>query len=252
MENRSYSAVLGSSHQAPALAAYARACGLATNYHAIAHPSLPNYIAAVAGSTFGIRTDCAPSACPVRHSSLFAQVTRAGHRWTGYAQNMSMNCDHASYDSYAARHNPPVYFPSIARDCRHLDVPFGGTSGAFARALAQRRLPAFSFVVPNLCNDGHDCPTGTADTWLGRWLDRITTSPAYAAGRTAVFVTWDEGVGSDNRVATVVIAPSVKPGTRSAIRFTHYSLLRTTEELLGLGLLRNAAHAHSMRSAFRL
>jgi phospholipase C len=255
MENRSYSQVLGSSGasaSAPRLAAYAKACGVATNYRAITHPSLPNYLAATGGTTAGVTTDCSPASCPVRSQSVFGQLAAAARSWRGYAEAMARPCDSASYGRYAARHNPAVYYTRIRSACRTFDRAMGGASGRFATALANDRLPAFAFVTPNTCDDGHDCSTSTADRWLGAWLDRIVTSKAYAAGRTAVFVTWDEGVGSDNRVATVVVAPSVPPGTRAGHSFTHYSLLRTTEQLLGLTPLRAAARAASMRRAFGL
>ncbi|HEU5033626.1 MAG TPA: alkaline phosphatase family protein [Mycobacteriales bacterium] len=250
-ENRDYSQVVGAGSGAPHLASYVRRCGLATNYQAITHPSLPNYIAAVAGDTYGISSDCDPQQCSVRHPSLFAQVSASGRRWTSYAESMSRHCDTGSYGRYAARHNPAVYFPPIAGQCRRRDIPLGGLHGPLGSALDRNRLPAFAFVTPNLCNDGHDCSTSTADTWLGTWLDRITASRAYAAGRTVVFVTWDEG-SSSNHVATVVIGPTVPRGIRSGAAFTHYSLLRTTEQLLGLPLLGRAASARSMRSAFHL
>ncbi len=252
MENRSYSSVLGSAGDAPNLERYARKCGLATNYQAITHPSLPNYLATVGGATFGITTDCGPDDCPVSRSSIFQQVTRHGMRWSGYAEAMSTNCDHASYGRYAARHNPATYFTKIAKACRHRDVPMGGAHGPFADALRGDSLAAFTTVVPNLCHDGHDCSTATADTWLGKWLDRITASNAYAAGHTVVFVTWDEGVGADNQVATVVIGPTVPKGTRVSRALDHYSLLRTTEQLLGLPYLRAAATAKNMRRPFHL
>jgi hypothetical protein len=253
MENRSYSSVLGPQGGAGRLAAYAKKCGVATRYRAIAHPSLPNYIAAVSGSTHGISSDCDPSACPVDAGSVYGQVTKAGRHWGAYAESMSRHCDHRSYGRYAARHNPAVYFPPLARQCLRRDGALGGADGRFARALANQQLPAFSFVTPNLCNDGHDCSTDVADRWLKLWLDRITASPSYGSGHTVVIVTWDEGAyGGDNRVAAVVIAPTVQPGTRVATAFTHYSLLRTTEELLGLPKLRNAKSATSMRAGFGL
>ena len=252
MENRSYSEAIGPGSGGSGLARFAHRCGVATNYEAVTHPSLPNYIAATSGSTHGITSDCSPSDCPVRHNSLYAQVTRAGLRWRGYAESMQHRCDHASYDHYAARHNPAVYYPPIANQCAGQDVALGGNTGPFATALAKRRLPAFAFVTPNLCHDGHDCSMQTADAWATPFLRRIVTSPAYKAGNTAVFVTWDEGIGSDQRVATIVIAPSVRPGTRAGARFTHYSLLRTTEQLLGLSYLGKAKAARSMRAAFHL
>jgi phospholipase C len=248
MENRSYGQVLGKNGAATHLKSYARRCGVATRYYAIGHPSLPNYLAGVSGSTGGVTTDCSPSSCLQQRGSIFGQLQNRGRAWRGYAENMRSNCDRASYDGYAARHNPAVYFTPIHARCLKWDVPMGGSSGRFATALKQRTLPPFAFVTPNLCDDGHDCSTTHADSWLGTWLDRITASPSYAAGHTAVFVTWDEGLdGSTNRVATVVIAPSVTPGSRDGTHFTHYSLLRTAEQLLGLPLLGHAKSANSMR-----
>src|SRR3954468_4587715 len=249
MENRSYSQVLGPSGGAPRLASYARRCGVATAYYAMTHPSLPNYLAAVSGSTGGVTTDCSPTSCPQRRTTIFRQLTARGRQWRSLAENMQSPCDRASYGSYAARHNPAVYFPGLRDVCLRSDLAMGGSGGRFATMLKARTLKPFTFITPNLCHDGHDCSTATADSWLGTWLDRIVASPTYAAGHTAVFVTWDENDGSaTNRVATVVVAPSVTPGTRDARHHTHYSLLRTAEEILGLPLLAAAAKASSMRS----
>jgi len=252
MENRTYSAVLGNGSEAPRLSAYAGKCGVATQSYAITHPSLPNYLAATSGSTGGVTTDCGPAQCPQKRNSLFGQILRAGKGWHSYVESMPHNCDLSSGGRYAAKHNPAVYFTPVRSACKSRDVPMGGSGGTFANALAQRTLPAFSFVTPDMCHDGHDCSTSAADSWLGTWLSRITSSATYHAGHTVVFVTWDEGVGSNQRIATVVIAPTVPRGTRASAHFTHYSLLRTTEELLGLPRLGAAAQARSMRGAFHL
>jgi phospholipase C len=252
MENRTYSSVLGNGSTAPKLSSYAAKCGLATASYAVTHPSLPNYLAATSGSTGGVTTDCSPGSCPQYPRSLFAQIQSAGKQWRAYVESMPQKCSAAISGRYAPKHNPAAYFTPVRSRCRSWDVPMGGSSGAFANALVHSALPAFSFVTPNMCHDGHDCSTSTADAWLGGWLGRITTSAAYRAGDTAVFVTWDEGVGSNQHIATVVLAPTVPPGLRSATRFTHYSLLRTTEDLLGLPRLGSAAAARGMRVAFHL
>ena len=252
MENRTYSSVLGSGSAAPKLSAYAGKCGLATQSYAVTHPSLPNYLAATSGSTGGVSSDCSPTSCPQKRGSLFGQLQTAGKQWRGYVESMPSKCSLSISGRYGPKHNPAVYFTPVRTRCRSWDVPMGGANGAFATALANASLPSFSFVTPDMCHDGHDCSTSTADSWLGTWLGRITTSRAYRAGDTAVFVTWDEGVGSDQHIATVVIAPTVPRGTRSATRFTHYSLLRTTEDLLGLPRLGAAARARTMRTAFHL
>jgi phospholipase C len=252
MENRGYSDVLDSSHQAPHLASYARRCGLATNYQAITHPSLPNYLAATSGSTGGVTTDCAPTECPQHRTSIFAQLERSGLEWRTYAEAMPDACNTTAQGKYATKHNPAVYFPSIKRRCRQWDLPMGGASGPFATDLKTGRLAAFTFVEPDICHDGHDCSTRFADEWLGVLLDRITGSPSYGKGDVAVFVTWDEGIGADQHIATVVISPGVRRGTRSATPYTHYSLLRTTETLFGLEPLGRAQEATDMSIAFGL
>jgi hypothetical protein len=109
----------------------------------------------------------------------------------------------------------------------------------------------FTFVTPNLCSDMHDCSVSTGDSWLAGFLPQLLASSQYRAGKTAVFVTFDEGSG-DNHIVTIVVAPAVHTGARSGTAYTHYSLLRTTEEMLGLGLLGNARSATSMRAGFGL
>jgi hypothetical protein len=273
MENHAYDAVIGSK-DAPFANALARDCGLATNYHNVAHPSLPNYIAATSGGTQGISDDCEPVDCSRSVQSLFGQVAAAGMSWSAYAESMPSACDlHGGSGSspsgdYAPKHNPAVYYLPLRPACERRVLPLGTPSaGPLARALRTRGLARFSFITPNLCNDTHDCPVSTGDAWLARWLRAIVTSPPYRDGRTAVFITWDEGEGGSAgdcaldtsdpgcHVPLLVVSPSTRPGTRSGLLFNHYALLRTTEELLGittyLGHARDAS-TRSMSPVFRL
>jgi phosphatidylinositol-3-phosphatase len=106
-------------------------------------------------------------------------------------------------------------------------------------------------VTPNLCSDMRDCSVSTGDSWLAGFLPHLLASSQYRAGKTVIFVTFDEGSG-DNHIVTIVVAPPVHRRARSGTAYTHYSLLRTTEEMLGLGLLSNAGSATSMRAGFGL
>ena len=253
MENHSYGQVIGSS-AAPYENTLARECGLATNYHGVTHPSLPNYMAGTGGTTAGITTDCSPSAtCRSTGSSIFGQIASSGRQWRSYEESMPSNCDLAPAGEYAVKHNPAPYYTAIRSQCRSWDVPFGTTtSGRFISDLNAGTLPAFSFVTPNLCHDTHDCSVATGDAWLKAVVGRIVASATYKAGRTAVVITWDEGFGTTNQVPTIVVARSTRPGTRSGLNFSHYSLLRTTEEMFGLAKLGHAATAASMLTAFHL
>jgi phosphatidylinositol-3-phosphatase len=256
LENHSYRAIVGSPH-APYLNSLAARCGLATNYHNISHPSLPNYLAATSGLGYAAlpTSDCDPSACGTSARSIFGQ----GETWRAYQESMPSACHRRSTGEYAVRHNPPPYYRRLRRCAAH-DVPYSRLAGD----LAHQRLPAFTFITPNLIDDMHDGTVAQGDAWLARQLPRILASAPYRANSTAVFITWDEGRGgSTNRcatnttdagchVATLVISPSTPAGARSTALFNHYSLLGTAEQLLRLPRLGQAAKVTTMTSAFHL
>jgi phospholipase C len=194
MENHSYGAVIGSS-QAPYLNALAARCGLATNYHNVSHPSLPNYIAATSG--LGYRalarfdSDCDPGpGCQTPVASIFGQ----GETWRAYEESMPASCRRADSGEYAVRHNPPPYYTSLT-GCSRSDVRYS----RMAADLAGGTLPAFSFITPNLTDDMHDGTIAGGDHWLARNLPAIFGSRQYRDGSTVVFITWDEGEGGSAR-----------------------------------------------------
>jgi hypothetical protein len=241
LENHKFSEVAGHS---PYLNALARACGLATDYASVAHPSLPNYLALTSGGTHGISSDC--DDCPVSGPSIFGQ-TRGD--WRSYLEGIpAPGYEGASSGRYVKHHNPAAYYTQLRAGYARRAIPLV----RLRSDLARRRLTRFSFVAPDECHNEHDCSIATGDAWLHAWLPRIFASAGYRAGRTAVFVTYDEGGHPDNRVYTVVAARSVPPGTVVAAPFDHYSLLRTAERLLGLSCLADACAARPMDRAFRL
>ena len=155
------------------------------------------------------------------------------------------------------KHDPAPYYTGIRTDCALWDVPMGTTSsGNFLTDVTNGALPSFAFVTPNLCSDTHDCSVATGDAWLESWFAKILASPSYLAGKTVVFLTWDEDDGSaSNHIPTIVVGPSTPAGTVSGTAFDHYALLKTAEQLLGITtFLGHAGDAGttSMASAFNL
>jgi hypothetical protein len=239
LENVGYSVV--GSPSAPYFNRLSNECGLATNYYAISHPSLPNYIALTSGSTQGIADDGEPSAHRLAGASIFTQL---GTGWRSLVESMPTACDNVTSGQYAARHNPAVYYTRIKGACQHNDVALSYPLDLNAQ---------FTFVVPNVCDDMHSCPVSTGDDWLKRFVPRIESSPQYRSGSLALFITFDENdMMASNKVPTLVIAPTTPRGARVATRFTHYSLLRTTESLLHLSYLGGAKAAASMVGPFHL
>lgn len=247
LENHSYGQIAGSS---PYLNGLARMCGLAANYEAVSHPSLPNYLALTSGSTDGISSDC--TGCSTSARSIFEQLSG---EWRSYEESMpTVGYRGAASGEYAKKHNPAAYYTRIAGAYARDDLPVGSlSSGPLIDDLRRSTLRRLSLIVPNLCNDEHDCPVEAGDAWLREWMPRILASRAYNRG-TAVFITYDEGSLLDNRVYTVVVSPSTPAGTVVRTSFSHYSLLKTVQSLLGLPCLAHACDraAASMRAAFRL
>ena len=263
MENHSLTDIIGNTSQAPYLNSLAASCGVATDYHNTTHPSLPNYLAATSGIAQGslpvtAYLDCNVSVvCDMTAGSIFGQ----GETWKAYEESMPSSCYKSNSGEYAVRHNPPVYYTSLS-GCASHDVPYT----QLASDLAGNALPAFSFITPNLIDDMHDGTIAQGDSWLASNLPKILNSKEYQSGSTAVFITWDEGSGgypiedcddstttdSSCRVPTFVVSPTTPAGTTSGTYFSHYSLLATTEGLLGLPKLASASSATSMTAAFHL
>lgn len=257
MENEEASSVIGNP-SAPYINGLANRYGLAANYYAVSHPSLPNYLALTAGSTFGISSDC--TTCYLGAVNIADQVEASGRSWRAYMEDMPSPCYTGAWSgNYAMKHDPFMYYNDIrnnpARCAAHV-VPFSQFSGD----LGSGSVPNYVFITPNMCHDMHDCPVSTGDAWLQSVVPGITGSAAFQNGG-LLFITWDEGASSagccgdswGGRVVTLVISPLSISGYRSGVAENHYSLLRTIEDSWHLGHLGAAGYASSvpMREYFR-
>lgn len=232
----------------PYLSSLADQYGYATRYHAITHPSLPNYLAMAGGSTFGVTDDAPPASHPIRRPSIFGRTLDAGETATTYAEGMTSRCLRVNDGRYAVRHNPWTYFRSERKACRKHDVALSRLSGDVDAAT----LPRVGLVIPDVCNDAHDCALSRADTWMRRKVGMVLDGPDFASGRLAVVVTADEDDGHHgNRVLTVVAHPSLD---HRVVRrsLTHYSLSRAYAEAAGVKPLGKARTARSLLRAFGL
>jgi hypothetical protein len=246
--NEEYGSVMGSK-RAPTFNALARRYALLTRSYGVAHPSLPNYLALVSGSTFGIRSDC--TTCFVGGRSLADTLDAAGLSWNAYEEGLPSVGSGAPFAGrYALKHSPFLYFRSVRSSLRlrnHV-VPYS----RFASDLAGGRLPAFSLVVPNLCHSMHDCSVATGDRWLAGFVGPLLANRQL--DDSAVFVTFDEGsswLHGGGRIPTLVLGPLVKPGARSSRLVTHYGVLRTIEEGLGLPRLGASSRARPITGIWR-
>ncbi|MDI3317035.1 MAG: alkaline phosphatase family protein [Bacillota bacterium] len=242
LENRPAPALLAPG-AAPRLQQLMRQGATALQTYGVAHPSLPNYLALLGGDTFGIHSDC--WFCTVDAPNLVDRLEAAGLSWKAYMEGLPRPGWLGPWNPltrYAGKHNPFRYFQDIRRSPARRSRIVG--FDALARDLRAGRLPAFAFVVPDLCHDGHDCPLAASDAWLGAFVRQLTASRAWDS-RSVLFVTWDEGAGDDasaapglapggGRTLLVALSPLARPGYRSGLPFSHLSLLRTLEDAWGL------------------
>lgn len=250
MENLGYAAATSY----PGYQALAHRYASASDSYAASHPSLPNYLDLVGGSTFEIGSDC--TTCYVRADNLGAQLSAHRLSWGDYSEGVPGPCFLGPYaNEYAGKHNPFRYFTDIRRSrrlCKHL-LPLGSLTSALARHPSA--VPSFSFVTPNMCHDGHDCSPDTAFRWLAGFVATVTGSPAWKGGGLLV-VTWDESDTGDSsqvlpsgavvgngggHVATLLIAPGVPQGTVVTSPVSDASLLATVEHNFRLPYLLGAS-----------
>ena len=235
MENKEQGRVLGR-RSAPFLNRLARRGGVAVNSYGIRHPSLPNYIALVSGSTQGITDDCTDCTAPA--PNLAGQLEAAHRTWGAYLEGLPAPCARPAFAGrYAKKHDPFAYDPAIAASparCRQR-VPLTRLAGD----VRADRLPDFVFIAPDLCHDTHDCSVGRGDRFLARLVPGLL--PALGPHGVLV-VTYDEGDSGKGccggahggRIATVIAGPDVRRGGRMTAPIDHYGVLASIEDAFGL------------------
>src|SRR5204863_7208764 len=218
----------------------AAANGMATQYYGVTHPSIGNYFSLATGQ---ILTNDDNSSTIQTVDNVVRELLKAGKTWKSYAEDLpSVGYTGGDVGNYARKHNVFALLSDVVNSStqRNNLVPFS----QFATDLAGGNLPDYSFVVPNLCDDAHDCSLSTADQWLQTNIDPLVKSATFQRDGLLVIV-FDEA-GSDNtdgggRVPCVIVSPKAKRGYQGVGVYQHQSLLRLTGEALGLRTLPNAA-----------
>jgi phospholipase C len=278
------------------------------NYYGTGHLSLTNYIAMVSGQPPNPLTvsDCSgvslwtcvqPQAAHSSGRNLADQLEDAQLSWRSYQDGTAVPCFHGPYaagdlasdpyqghstsgaKNYADRHNPFLYFPDVIENSARCDAhqrPFTD----LAADLAANTLPAFSFITPDTCNDGHDDPCAgqavgglaAADAWL---TSNVPALLSYLSTHNGLLViNFDEGdapasaaelaaapadfvcptcasLGAGGRTGAVLVSPRLPQGKTVSTSYDHYSLLRTIEDSFGITEHLNlAAAATAMTDAF--
>jgi acid phosphatase len=224
-ENHSYSEVIGNSAM-PNFNRLAAQYGLATEYFAVAHPSIPNYLMLTTGLTESFDDSFSGT---IGDDNVVRELVKAGKSWKCYAESIPAP-GYVGADSgvYVRRHNPFSYLFDVQNSSAQAAniVPFT----QFATDLANNALPQYSFIAPNVDDDAHDGSLAQADTWLqSNVIVPLTASPAFQSS--LLIITFDEGNQADldhggGHVATVIVSPKAKKGFQSLNTYQHQSTLR--------------------------
>jgi acid phosphatase len=261
LENHSFGQVIGNPAM-PYLNGLATAHGLAADYFANAHPSIPNYFMLTTGN---LETFDDNFTGTVGDDNIVRALTGAGKTWKAYVESIpSVGYTGPSAGTYLKRHNPFAYLSDVNGSPAQAAnmVPFSQLSAD----LNAGTLPNFVYLLPNSQDDAHDCPGGgssctddqklaAADAWLKANIDPVINNPKF--GNSVLFITFDESVDTDftnggGQVPTVLVGPHVKTGFRSSTMYQHQSLLRTALQLLSVSDMPGAsAVAPSMGEFFQ-
>jgi hypothetical protein len=263
MENRNWSSIAGSPSAPYINHVLLPQASYATRYFGMRHPSEPNYLWLEGGTDYGIADDDDPASHHLlNRDHLASLLDEAGIPWKTYQQGISgVDCPLRSHDFYAAKHNPFVFFDDLTDGLDRRSVGCIRHMRPLAELTADLQsgdLARYNFVTPDLCNDMHGapgCPTSdpvlAGDAWLRDWIPRLQAAPASA--NAAIVITWDENEGGDEPIGLIVLSPLAKGGGYSnAMRYTHSSLLRSLQEIFGVGpFLCDAANAAPLSDLFR-
>lgn len=238
-ENTDYADVIGSSSM-PYLNGLAQSYGLATQYYANTHPSIGNYFELATGQ---IITNDDGYSTIVTADNIVRKLVAAGKTWKSYAEDLpSVGYTGGDVGNYARKHNVFALLSDVADDPVQKNnlVPFT----RFADDLANGTLPAFSNIVPNLCNDAHDCSLATADAWLQSNIDPLIKSAAFQ--RDGLLIILFDEAGGDNthgggRIAWLVVSAKARVGYQSTTLYQHPSTLRLVLQALGVTAYPGAA-----------
>ncbi|KAJ5168875.1 uncharacterized protein N7482_004469 [Penicillium canariense] len=241
LENENYSAAIKNTNLA-----YLASLGITlTNYFAITHPSQPNYVAAVGGSTFGIADDNTHYISSST-KTIVDLLEDAGVSWSLYQEDMPYSGFEANYvnqktgaNDYMRKHNPLMSYNSVTSNTDRLAKSKNFTM--FYEDLDNNKLPQWMFITPNMTNDGHDSSLATAGTWSRNFLTPLLSNESFNTDRTLIILTFDEGLTTGtNQVYAVLLGGAVssaKVGTTDGTAYNHYSLLKTVETNWNLGSL---------------
>lgn len=239
----------------PTFWALAQEYATAEAYISDVHPSLANYIMLTSGETHGISNSNAPASnvhIPGT-DNLADQLDGAGISWRAYMESMETPCRMENDGLYVVNHNPFLYYDTMASDparCRERVVDF---DAHFTEDLAADRY-ALMWVMPNQCNNMHDCPPAEADAWLARVVPEIMASPGYQRGG-AIFILFDEGhlrIGSAAaNLPTIIVSDRLAArGMRIQTRYGHPSFLATVEDHFDLSRIPTTVGATPMGEFF--
>lgn len=204
-----------------------------TNYHALGHPSQPNYVGLIAGDTMGVGDDFNHN---LSGKNLADLIEAKGLNWKAYLEAYPGNCFTGTKGTYARKHNPFISFTDIRKDKARCNAHLVNSS-QLDTDIEEGNLPEYSFYVPDLNDDGHDTGLAYADKWFSKAFGARFKDSKFMDG-TVVAVTFDEDDSTNshnaNLIYTLFFGAGVKAGASSNRLYGHYSLLKTVEEIFGL------------------
>jgi hypothetical protein len=227
----------------------------ASNFYSVCHPSAPNYLAVTSGTALQCGSDGLSSYGDQNVANL---TSASGLSWDGYFESMPSACNTSTTTLYVPHHNPFLYYTDLASECIQRDLAISNLTRDFPFSSAPAN---YTWISPNMTDDGHNTGVAFADQWLSQFLPKVISASWYSS--TAVFIEYDEScdggtgcsgtsdtssypalenasactsspAGCGGHVYLAVVSPYTKGQGLYTSNATEWNVLCTQEWLLGL------------------
>ncbi|KAL4942097.1 hypothetical protein BDV06DRAFT_170208 [Aspergillus oleicola] len=212
-----------------------------SNMWAVTHPSEPNYCASAGGDTFGMDND-EFNQIPANVSTIADMFDTKNISWGEYQEHMpypgyqGFRYPTSGDNDYVRKHNPLVLFDSVTASATRNRQIKNFTS--FYQDLKYHRLPQYSFITPNMTNDGHDTTIEFSGRWTWDFLIDLLDNE-YFTKDSLILLTFDENdtYEKGNKIFSFLLGDAVPRhliGKDDNTFYTHYSVISSLSANFGL------------------
>jgi acid phosphatase len=240
-ENKDFTQIIGSP-EAPYINSLRAQGTTFSNFHALGHPSYPEYIRFFSGTDNNKHDDDCIDGLPYSNPNLYTQLATKGKTFAWYSEDLPETGSTVCYSGdYVERHNPTQCFSNVSmkNNKRWADFPDDYS-----------QLEHVVCVSPNVQNDMHDGSIRQGDSWLQRNCSQLIS---WCKDHNSVLVVYfDENSNvPGNRIPVVAVGQPVKTNYTDSTHYDHYNWTRTLLSMYGAAPIANSGSREDIMGCWK-